>query len=346
MKIGIDARGARFEFDCPADEAILLAGLRAGIALPHECGTGTCGTCKAQVIAGEVDEGWDAAPGRKFLKAGTREILMCQATPRSDAELQLRGRAAPYDAGVPVPAHGNGVIAATRWLNADVIQLDIVPAKPLPFLAGQFLLVQCPGVPGLRGWSMANAPGDGSRLVFTVKMMPGGAVSAWLRAQDRAGTAVRLFGPLGKAHLRADDRDLVMIAGGSGLAPMLSILAEAARVGHFARHRAQVFFGVRKLADLYAVDDLNAIRTAYPDHVSLTVALSEEEAGPSAQQRYPGVTFGQGFVHAVAGAALKGHTDGATAFLAGPPPMVDAAMRMLIMEAKLPPNRIRYDKFA
>ena len=346
MKIGIDARGARFEFDCPADEAILLAGLRAGIALPHECGTGTCGTCKAVVVDGAVDEGWEAAPGRKFLKAGTGEILMCQATPRSACELQVRGRTGPLETGVPVPAHRAGRIAAMSWLNADVVQLEIEPGQPMPFLAGQFMLVQCPGVPGPRGWSMTNAPGDGRRLVFTVKMMPGGGVSDWLRAHDRAGTAVTLFGPLGKAYLRADDKDLVMIAGGSGLAPMLSILAEGARNGHFAQHRAHLFFGVRKAADLYGVDDLVAIRAAHPGTVAITVALSDEEPGPAVQQRYPGVAFANGFVHAVAGAALKGPVAEATAFLAGPPPMVDAAMRMLIMEAKLPPNRMRYDKFA
>lgn len=345
MKIGVDARGARFEFDCPADEPILLAGLRAGIALPHECGTGTCGTCKAIVVDGEVDEGWDAAPGRKFLKAGTREILMCQATARSACELQLRGRAAPFEAGVPVPVHNTGRIAATAWLNADVVRLEIVPDAPMPFIAGQFMLVQCPGVPGLRGWSMANAPGDGSLLVFTVKMMPGGSVSTWLRAQDRAGTPVKLFGPMGKAHLRDDDRDLVLIAGGSGLAPMLSILAEGSRSGRFAQSRAHLFFGVRTAADLYAVDDLVTLRAAHPDTVSVTVALSHEEPGPAAQQRYPGITFAAGLVHAVAGPALLGNVADATAFLAGPPPMVDAAMRMLIMEAKLPPNRIRYDKF-
>lgn len=346
MKIGIDARGTRFEFDCPADEAILLAGLRAGIALPHECGTGTCGTCKAVVIEGEVDDGWDAAPGRKFLKAGTREILMCQATPRSPCELQVRGRTGPFEAGVPVPAHHAGQITATSWLNADVVQLEITPDQPMPFLAGQFMLVQCPGVEGLRGWSMANAPGDGRRLVFTVKMMPGGSVSAWLRAHDRAGTPVTLFGPLGKAHLRAEDRDLVMIAGGSGLAPMLSILAEGVRSGHFAQQRAHLFFGVRKATDLYGVDALVAFRAAHPDRIAITVALSDEEPGLAAEQRYPGVAFATGFVHAVAGAALKGQVVDSTAFLAGPPPMVDAAMRMLIMEAKLPPNRIRYDKFA
>ena len=135
LKIGIDARGARFEFDCPADEAILLAGLRAGIALPHECGTGSCGTCKAVIVDGDVDTGWDAAPGRKFLKAGTREILMCQARPRSACELQVRGKTGPFEAGVPVPAHRTGRIAATSWLNTDVVQLEIGVLAPFSPLA-------------------------------------------------------------------------------------------------------------------------------------------------------------------------------------------------------------------
>jgi len=343
VKIDLTYRGGSVQFDCAPEEKILLAGLRAGHGLPHECGTGTCGTCKAALLRGDVEPGWAQAPGRKHLKAG--EVLLCQAEAKTDCAVEVRGRLA--DVAPARPAHLRGTLRRVIALNADVRRLEIALEQPVAFAAGQFMLVQAPGIAGFRGWSMAQFERPASTLVFTVKSMPGGAISRWLIDGDRTGTSLTLFGPMGRALFDpAADKNLLCIAGGSGLAPMLAILQHAAESGHLARHRLDLFFGVRRLADAYALDELMALRDRVPDHVTLTVALSEEVPSRESAERYPEVTFASGFVHAVAGHAMVGRYDNVTAFLAGPPVMVEAAMRHLIMEAKLPARQIRFDKFS
>jgi toluene monooxygenase electron transfer component len=227
-----------------------------------------------------------------------------------------------------------------------VLRIEIIPERPVAFEPGQFMLVRVPDVPGYRGWSMARFERPASRLVFTVKLMPKGSISGWLAARSRVGTPVELFGPMGRAFFQPTaDKNLLCVAGGSGLAPMLAILESAVASGHLQRFRADLFFGVRRLTDLYAMDELMALRDRAPG-LGLTVALSDEAPGREATMRYPNVTFASGFVHAVAGHAMVQRYADVTAFLAGPPVMVDAAMRLLITEAKLPARQIRYDKFS
>lgn len=346
MRVQLTARDSSHAFDCADGEAILHAGLRHGVALPYECASGTCGTCKASLVAGDVDAGWSEAPGRSFLKA-EGDILMCQAQARTDCQLAIRGRVKPRGENDIVPGRHSGVLESVTPLNRDVFRLDVRLGAPIAFDAGQFMLVGHADFPGQRGLSMANFERPTDHLVFTVKLKAGGGLSDWLSGRDRTGARLDLFGPLGSAIYRAGEVDgLLCIAGGSGLAPMLSILELARSVGHFAAHDGHIFFGARTLDDLYGMDELMAVRAAFPERVSLTIALSEEAPGAGPGSRWPGVAFAAGFVHEVAGLAMAGKYDGVTAYLAGPPPMVEGAMRMLVSQAKLPPTRIRYDKFS
>ena len=349
MRISVSARDSQHTFDCRDGEKILHAGLRNGIALPYECGTGTCGTCKAVLAEGEVADGWPDAPAHKYLKAERNEFLMCQCSARGDCTLELRGRIASMD--LPQPGHHVGVIAAAEDLNDDVVRLEVLLESPLEFEAGQFVLLGVDGLEGRRGLSMVNFDKPADRLVFTVKLMPGGGLSQWLRAgarvSGRVGKRVSLFGPLGKAVYRAgDEGNLLFVAGGSGLAPMLSILARAHAERHFETRQGHLFFGVRTANDLYAVEELVAHKKAFPRSFALTVALSDEKPAPGLSQQWPDVSFATGLVHEVAGRVMSGKYDDTTAYLAGPPPMVESAMRMLMTEARLPPSRIRFDKFS
>ena len=345
MKISVTARDSEHAFECREGEKILHAGLRAGVALPYECGSGTCGTCKAVLARGEVDGGWPAAPGREHLKAERNEILMCQSVARSDCALELRGRVGEMTA--PQPGHVGGVIETMEFLNREVVRLDVRLDAPVDFEAGQFMLVGIDGLEGLRGLSMTNYDRPAERVFFTVKLVPGGGLSEWLRAGGRADEAVTLFGPLGKAFYRPkEDTNMLFIAGGSGLAPTLSILARAKEVGHFERHEGHIFFGTRTVEDLYAMDELMSHRAAFPHGLALNVVLSEEGPTAGLAHQFPNVSFASGLVHEIAGRAMVGKYGDMTAFLAGPPPMVDGALRMLVTEARMPPSRIRYDKFS
>jgi len=346
MKIDVVARDGAVAFDCAEDDRLLLAGLAAGHGLPYECGTGTCATCKATLDSGTVDDGWADAPARRMLKEEPREILMCQAQPRSDCKLSIRGRLSEPDG--PVPASQDAMLVSVVPLNHDVLRLEIRPAQPTPYDAGQFMLVDFSEVPGYRGWSMASWRPDGESLEFTVKLMPGGSVSGWLQSGDRAGSRLRLFGPLGRASFRPerDEADLLCVAGGSGLAPVLAILERARDAGHFEKHRADVFFGVRTYDDLYMVDRLRGLSEAASGRMALTFAFSDTLPSGSDRDTLAGIEVAEGFVHEAVGAAMAGRFEGVLAYMAGPPPMVEAAMRLLVMQGKVPPARIRYDKFS
>lgn len=346
MHIEITGRDRSASFDCPDDQEILFAGLAAGLGLPYECGTGTCASCKATLEAGTVDPGWTEAPARRHVSDEKNEILMCQARPQEDCRITIRGKLQEPSAHLPRLAAG--VIEAVAPLNHNVLRLVIRPDAAIPYDAGQFMLVDVPDVPGYRGWSMAEYDPTGETLTFTVKLMPGGAVSGWLSGADRTGVPVTLFGPLGKASFQParDAADLVCVAGGSGLAPILSILDRAAGAGHFAQHRADVFFGVRAFEDLYEMDQLLAIAAAYPGRVSLTLAFSDERPSDAEQKSLLPAVLAEGFVHEVMGGEMAGKLEGVLAYLAGPPQMVEAAMRLLVLQGKVPPARIRYDKFS
>ncbi|PYN93000.1 MAG: methanesulfonate monooxygenase, partial [Candidatus Rokuibacteriota bacterium] len=103
---------------------------------------------------------------------------------------------------------------------------------------------------------------------------------------------------------------------------------------------------IRTARDAFFLDELEAFRAQYPARLAVTIALSDEEVTPALCEAYPAFQFAQGFVHAVAGERMKGRYADVRAYVAGPPPMVDASLRLLLREARLPPADIRYDKFS
>ncbi|MEO7727121.1 MAG: 2Fe-2S iron-sulfur cluster-binding protein, partial [Burkholderiales bacterium] len=153
MHIQISARNRAFEFDAKPGTRLLYAGLAAGVQLPYECGTGTCGTCKARLVTGEVEDVWQQASGRKFLKQ-PGELLMCQCIAKSDCTLEVANFVNAMAPGVSTPVFGRGTLRNARALTHDVTAFSIELDKPCDFDAGQFVVVQVPGVAGYRGYSM------------------------------------------------------------------------------------------------------------------------------------------------------------------------------------------------
>ena len=145
-----------------------------------------------------------------------------------------------------------------------------------------------------------------------------------------------MFGPLGKATWRAEEeKDLLCIAGGSGVAGMMSILSHAVSSGHFERRRGDVFFGVRTREDVFFDDELARLVESAAGRLTVTIAFSDEQVVDRDPRIPRCIDTDQGFVHLVARERMAGEWNGPTAFVAGPPPMVDAALRMLVMEARL-----------
>jgi len=345
VNIVVSAKGEAQEFECAVGENILYAGLRSGLELPYECATGTCGTCKARLEAGETVSAWPEAPGYVGLKPG--EILMCQTLPGGDCALEVKGAVTRMPPAACVPSHLGAIIRRRQPLTHDVATLDLDLERPLDFDAGQFMVMTVPGISGGRAYSMVNYDRQATRLAFVVKSKPGGRFSEWFFGDGVEGTHVHLFGPLGHATFHPEVRkDLLCIAGGSGIAGMMAILSRACQERHFDDHQGHLFFGVRTGRDLFFLDELRELKAVFPDRLHITLALSEEDVESTLAGAHPHFAFDRGFVHAVAGAHMKGKFANVRAYAAGPPPMVSATLRMLLLEGKLKSADIRYDKFS
>jgi toluene monooxygenase electron transfer component len=347
VQVHIETKTGPLAIETLPGETILAAGLREAVALPYECATGTCGTCRARLLDGQLDEGWPQAPGRHGLKPMRREFLMCQATPLTDCRVALPDPLAPWRAGAERPREIGASVDRLEPLTPDMLGLSLALERPLAFEAGQFVLLRAPGTPGFRAYSMANWQSPSCRLDFIIKRKPDGGFSEWLFKRARTGDLLPLFGPLGSAVLEPSlGHDLLVAVGGSGLAVALSILARADAEGMLGRNRACLYFGVRTMRDAPLLDRISQWREHFGDAFEATVALSDVPVGAADRARWPALAFADGMVHDVVSCTLEGRCDNTMAFLAGPPPMVDATMRVVMLKGRLPPARIRFDRFS
>ena len=347
MRIQVNARNRGYDFDARPGEKLLHAGLRSGIDLPYECSTGTCGTCKATLIRGRVADAWSQAPGKKFLKSGAAEILMCQCSAEEPVMLEVPKFVHRAEPGACAPDTNAGTVRRVRRLTQDVAAFSLALERPCDFDAGQFVLLAPPGLTGFRAYSMCNFARAARELDFVVKRKPEGGFSEWLFGVSREGEHLAMFGPLGRAVFDPDLRkNILCIAGGSGIAGMMSILARAAGEGYFERHSGWVFFGVRTMRDAFFLDELAAHARRFPGKLNVAIALSDEEVPAGAPSERPEFAFSRGLVHEVAKQAMVGKYQNVRAYVAGPPPAVDAALRMLLLDARLTTDNIRYDKYS
>ena len=346
MRVQLNARNRAYQFEAEPGARMLYSGLAAGINLPYECASGTCGTCRARLVEGEVDDRWPEASGRKYLKQ-RGEFLMCQGVPVGDCSVEVAGFVYNMDPGACVPEFRAGTIRNTRSLTRDVMSFSVELESPADFDAGQFVAMQVPGVPGYRGYSMVNFERGATSLDFVIKRKPGGGASERLFGAAAEGTAVELFGPLGAATFYPNlGKNLLCIAGGSGIAGMMSILSRARQERYFNQFNGHVFFGVRTFGDAFYLAELEEFAAQFADRLRVTIALSDEPVPAEARTAYPSLAFEHGLVHEIAGKAMEGKYENVRAYLAGPPPAVDASIRMLLLQAKLPTDHIRYDKFS
>ncbi len=345
VSVTVQTPAGAFEFSCMQGEALLHAGLRSGVSLPYECATGTCGSCRGRLMSGEVDVGWEESPALAKLKRDKGDVLLCQARAKSDCLVRVPAKIT-QTAGVRAPEKFKGTISDSRRLTHDVMEFVVNLSGPMAFKAGQFALVSTSSVIGARAYSMVNYEPETQKIVFLVKRKPGGSFCDWLFRAQVDGAEVDVFGPLGRATFDlSEDKDLIIVAGGSGIAGMMSILERAIGAGYFERHLGHVFFGVPTLQDGFYLDRLAQYVVEAHGGLDVTLALSNE---PAPQPRHPAfdeIGLASGFVHTALVSSMSGRYQNALAYLAGPPPMVDAALRVLISEGQLTPQDIRYDKF-
>jgi toluene monooxygenase electron transfer component len=334
-------------FGAEPQEPLLYAALRAGVAIPYECATGTCGTCKARRLAGVIVGDWGEAPGNAYLRPDLDEVLLCQTRALSDCSFEIPGSLNLASTTRVRPYFGRGVVGRIDALTPDTVELVLELDPALEFDAGQFAVLRVPHLAGYRGYSMVNHPGSAAQTNFVVKRKPGGAFTEWLFSRARRGDVVEWFGPLGKAIFTPQEqRTIVCIAGGSGIASIMSILEVGSSSRHFEHFEAAIFFGVRTGADAFYLDRLQRFAETFPDMLRITVATSHDVPAAAMRERYPLLRFESGFPHEIAARELAGKFAGRVAYLAGPPILVDVSIRMLITQGRLPVRDIRYDKFS
>jgi toluene monooxygenase electron transfer component len=244
------------------------------------------------------------------------------------------------------PAPRNGVIRNIRHLAPDVAGFDVRLSAPMTFEAGQFVVIEADGFPGGRAYSMVNFETEVDTIALVIKRKPGGSFSEWLFREGQKEPRVNVFGPLGRAVFRGDEgKNIVCIAGGSGIAGMMSILECASRNAYFRAHRGAVYFGVRTALDAFYLEPLSHYAATSHGNLDITVAFSHEAAAGPVHADFPGLKLARGMVHEVAGNAMDGRLGDALFYVAGPPVMVDATIRALVVGG-VSSRDIRYDKFA
>ena len=322
-------------FQCREDESILKAGLAAGVRMPYECSTGSCGSCRARLVSGDVESRWPAAPGLSGRDRAKGRILCCQSEPRGDVSLEVK---LVPDAGEPPSGSHRARVVEIVPLTPDTLRIVCEAERPVGFRPGQYVLFVIPGERGRRAYSMSDRPGDGTRLDFVVRAKPGGAATRFLFEKLRPGEVLDLEGPYGRAFLRTPvERDLVLAAGGSGLGPMLSILRAALLDGLADGHDVVLVFGVRRRGDLFDLEILEDLARAH-DNFRAVLALSE----PTPSDPW------EGEVGLVPEVLLRSVPDLAERdiYMAGPAPMIDAVLRACVFERGIPPARLRFDRFS
>jgi len=252
---------------------LLQAALAAGVAWPHSCRVGSCGTCRCRLVSGRIKELSDFSYVLEEDELDRGMILACQTSLRSDivVEVDLDTTVGK----VAKPESIKGVISGSTPLTHDILEIRVHLEKPLPrYIAGQYAEISVAGIDHPRSYSFARAPENekSDDVTFHVRHVPGGEMSGWLHAESRIGQEVVITGPFGSFHLRDSQSPILCIAGGSGMAPIKALL-ECLCTSGFKR-QVTYLFGARTQKDLYCLDEMDAVKAKGNDHFRFLPILS------------------------------------------------------------------------
>ncbi len=311
-------------------DTILETALAQGVPYPHGCRSGNCGACKSRLECGEVE----LSPFSPFALSDAERadglILACRAVPWSDAAVTWL----EVDDVVLHPQRRLicrviGLEQATHDIRR--VRLEIQSGGPFTFSAGQYATLRFADLPP-RDYSMANRP-DEPVLEFHIRRMGAGSASAYVAEKLTLGEEVVVEGPYGSSWLREKHGGpIVAVAGGSGLAPIKSIVDTALATG--MGQPIHLYFGARDERDLYLEDYFRRLAGRH-GNLRFTPVLSEPSRATERRR---------GLVHEAVAADLF-ELDGAKAYLAGPPPMVEAATRMLVKRLGVRREDVHADAF-
>lgn len=314
---------------CKEGETVLDAAYRQKVNLPMDCSDGVCGTCKGHCEQGSFDMGDD------FLEEALSEeeeaegkVLTCQMVPSSDCIIQVPVASALCKTTV---GKVEGTLATVEQLSEDSIELvvDLDDGAQIAFLPGQYVHIDVPGTEQHRSYSFSSLPSE-KRATFLIRNIPNGVMSTYLTERAAIGDRLKLTGPMGSFYLREVNRPALLLAGGTGLAPFLSMLSQLAEKG--CDVPVHLIYGVNRDDHLVKVEALEDFAGRLPNFTYATVVMDEASGHPR-----------KGYVthHMDAKVMHDGDVD---VYLCGPPPMVDAVLKHFDAEG-IVPQSFYYEKF-
>lgn len=316
--------------EATGQETVADAAYRQGINIPLDCRDGACGTCKCKAESGRYEL------GDNFIEDALSEdeiaegyVLTCQMRAESDCVIRIP---ASSQLCKTEQATFEAAISDVRQLSVSTIALSIKgeALSRLAFLPGQYVNLKVPGSEQSRAYSFSSLQKDGE-VSFLIRNVPGGLMSSFLTNLAKAGDSLSLAGPLGSFYLRPIQRPLLLLAGGTGLAPFTAMLEKIAEQG--SEHPLHLIYGVTNDFDLVELDRLQALAARIPNFT-----YSACVANPDSQ--YPQ----KGYVtqHIEPRHLNDGDVD---VYLCGPPPMVEAVSQY-VREQGITPANFYYEKFA
>jgi len=310
-------------FSAAPDQSLLDAALDASLNLPHSCKGGNCGSCRARLLQGEIHYPNGPPLGLSAAEAAEGFVLLCQCYARGDLTIETLEISTPEQIRVKrLPAR----IERSVLLSHDVMGLflRLPAAEDFSFEAGQYLDVMLPGG-RRRSFSIASPPHDSRLLELHVRKVQGGEFSAPLFERAAQSALLSIEGPLGQFAYRAGTAPMLLIGGGTGIAPLLSILRHVVETG--LKRDLRIYWGVRSERDLYAHATLEALARYVP-------VLSEASSAWAGRR---------GMVHE---AVLEDIQDlpRYDVYAAGPPAMIGVVRREFALRG-VAPERLYFDSF-
>lgn len=322
-----DGVAHRMDVDCGS--TLVEAAAASGLTLLTDCSNGKCGTCTGQLCSGEVQlVDYDRAVLPDEDRAAG-SILPCVARVTGPCVVELPYEFSEASADVPPPVEGR--VTAVQKIADETVRLEVDVDEAMVFEPGQYVRMRPVGTEEWRSYSMANASGS-THLVFYVRLVPGGVFSEWLANDAKAGARLDISMPHGSFFLRDEPRARLFVAGGTGLAPFLSMLESIAADPARQAHPTTLLMGVRTPAHLFAASELESFRQRLPNLVLRFAAESQATDVCSA-----------GYATDLIGTL---DLDKSTrVYLCGPPPMVDAG-RNAAVTSGMARNDVLCERFA
>ena len=322
-------------FEVQRDETLLAAAIRQGVGLPYGCKDGACGSCKSRLLSGRVLHGAHQLKALSVAEEDTGLVLTCCATPQTDCVIEARS--VPGAGEFPVLKMPTRVLSIARPApDVALLRMQLPANQRFQYHAGQYVEFILPG--GVRrSYSMANAPsrvGNPPAIELHIRHMPGGLFTDSVFSTLKEKDILRIEGPFGSFFLRESTKPIILLASGTGFAPIKALIEQLRDAG--IDRPATLYWGCRSRADLYLHAWAEQAAAEMPQ-LRYVPVLSE----PRPDDGWTGRT---GLVHQAVLADwpdLSGHQ----VYACGSPVMVDAAQRDFTARGGLPADEFLADAF-